>query len=413
VHRIRKSVSARIAFAVLTAGVLAGPGILATSSRAAAQPGSPGGPYTTLPDPTPTAIDFGYSVAISGDTAVVGSDNTTFQDSCCIGEAFVYTKQGGEWSAPPVVLQSPSGDLSGNFGLTVAVSGTTVVVGSNDGAYVYTEQNGVWPTTPTAILPDPGNNANDGFGTAVAVWGDTVLVGAQYGPAGARIGAAYLYVNQAGQWPTSPTVTLSDPEGQQGDYFGLAVALSATTAIVTALNSSGISAAYVYDRGLAGWPSAPTRTWADPTDTNGGCFGSSVAVSGSSAIVGDGCTQPIQGLAFIYTQSPLGWAATPSAKLCGTAEDYFGASVAISGDNAVVGAWGEASEAGAAYVYEANGSGKWKGNPTLTVSDPGNTAWDSFGFAVSASNGQVMVGAPGENVGIPPGLGAAYIYDVP
>ncbi len=212
-------------------------------------------------------------------------------------------------------------------------------------------------------------------------------------------------------WDVEIWFTVSDPNNQQGDYFGLAVAVSDTTAIVTALNSSGISAAYVYDRGLAGWPSTPTTTWANPTNANGGCFGSSVAVSGTSAIVGDGCTQPIKGLAYIYTQSSSAWDSTPAVTLSGNAQDYFGSSVAISDDVAVVGAWGAASRAGKAYVYEENGGGKWKSNQYTTLSDPAQTAQDSFGFTVSASDGLVMVGAPGTNVGIPPGLGSAYMYD--
>jgi hypothetical protein len=115
-------------------------------------------------------------------------------------------------------------------------------------------------------------------------------------------------------------------------------------------------------------------------------------------------------LAYIYTQGQLGWSTSPTVTLTGTDNSYFGESVAMSGDVAVVGAWGTGSRAGAAYIYEQTTSG-WSSAPTIALTPKGKPG-DSFGFAVSASAGMVIIGAPGTHSGNPPGAGVVTIYDL-
>ena len=165
------------------------------------------------------------------------------------------------------------------FGYSVAKSGSgkdsTVVVGAPivNAAYIYAKDT--WPTTPTATLNDPGTSVNDDFGNSVAVSGTTAVVGA---PNSAEYaGAAYIYVKGTSGWPSTPTATLNDPAATSGDGFSNSVAISGTTAVVGAPDTNTpAGAAYIYEEGASAWPTSPTVTLADPL--NGAAFGISVAV---------------------------------------------------------------------------------------------------------------------------------------
>ena len=179
------------------------------------------------------------------------------------------------------------------------------------------------PAPPThgallATLMDPGGMHGDFFGTAVAVDGNTAVVGST----GDK---AYIYIKGRNGWPTTPTVTLSDP-GLGGDFFGSAVAIKGTTIVVAASSANVGStfaegAVYIYEKGRTGWPTSPTASLFDPTATTGDAFGSSVAltVAGngtSDLIVMEPGTYPAQGAAYIYTKNEgRRWPTSPSVTL--------------------------------------------------------------------------------------------------
>ncbi len=156
-----------------------------------------------------------------------------------------------------------------------------------------------WPTTPTTTLSDPKATDDDEFGAPVAVSGKTAVVGAYGTSSGA--GAAYIYVNGTTGWPTTPTTTLSNSGGTADEYFGGSVAVSGTTAVVGApSNGSQKGKAYIYVKGASGWPTTPTSKQKDPAATSGDYFGGSVAVSGKTAIVGADGTDSNGGSVYIY-----------------------------------------------------------------------------------------------------------------
>lgn len=141
-------------------------------------------------------------------------------------------------------------------------------------------------------MNDPATTSDD-FGTAVAKSGvgpgATVIVGAAgYGNNSA--GVAYLYVRGSHGWPTRPTTTLMDPAATSGDDFGDSVAVSGRTAVVGApgLDNNSAGLVYIYVKGSSGWPTTPTVTLTDPVGGFPGPtgFGVSVAVSGDTTIVG-------------------------------------------------------------------------------------------------------------------------------
>jgi hypothetical protein len=373
----------------------------------------------TLNDPAATLGDrFGYTVAVSGKTAVVGAPST----NVAAGAAYIYVKGASGWpTTPTATLSNPTATQSEIFGETVAVSGTTVVVGapdanSSDGAaYIYVKGASGWPTMPTTTLSDPAAAVDDSFGSAVGVSGTTVVVGAPN--TNSSSGASYIYVEGASGWPTTPTTTLLDPGAIQGDAFGYSVGVSDTTVVVGApqyLGSSQAGVAYIYVKGASGWPTTSTATLLDPTATTNDLFGWSVAVWGpyTKVVVGAPGTSSDTGTAYIYQKgSALLWPTTPSATLsdpAATSGDSFGQSVAVSKKTVVVGAPNTDDIVGAAYVF-VKADAVWPTTPTTTLSDPAASANEAFGSSVAFSGKTAVVGAPA-----PPPLthmaGTAYIY---
>ena len=272
--------------------------------------------------------------------------------------------------------------------------------------------------TPNSVAPvgslratsaDPGATSGDQFGLAVAKSGvgvgSTVVVGAP--GANSSQGAAYIYVKGSSGWPTTPTTTLTDPAATDDDEFGSSVAVSGNTVIVGADGANDAAgAAYIYVEGSSGWPTTPTTTLTDPAATFEDNFGASVAVSGGNAVVGAYGTNTFAGAAYIYVEGSSGWPTAPTATLADpVGGGDFGDAVAVSGGNAVVGAYGTNGAAGAAYIY-VEGSSGWPTAPTVTLDDPTDHDTDFFGLSVAVSGNTIVVGAAGTN-----GLaGAAYIY---
>jgi hypothetical protein len=169
--------------------------------------------------------------------------------------------------------------------------------------YVYTKGAAGWSTTPTVTLQDPAATPNDQFGTSVAVSGKTVVVGAYNFNSAA--GVTYVYTKGAAGWPTTPTVTLQDPAATGRDYFGNSVAVSGTTIVVGAYGTTPGGAAYIYAKDVTGWPTTPTVTllaaaYMAPGTPAGGAFGLAAAVSGTTAIISALGYNPGLGTAYIY-----------------------------------------------------------------------------------------------------------------
>jgi len=408
--------------ALLTAGLVAGAGVLSASAAGAAthpaatSAGSAGRLLATLNDPLHAEADgFGNSVAVSGTTAVVGSWATPDGSQTAVGTVDVYTKSKNRWPATPTaVLQDPLGEAGDVFGNSVAISNGTIVVGSegvtangnNTGAaYIYTKGTSGWPTSPTVTLNDPGNGLVDSFGSSVAISGSTVVVGAL--GASNSLGAAYIYTKKAAGWPATPAVTLDNPLSARGNYdFGYSVSVSGHTVVVGAPGNSGSGNAYIYTKGTTGWPTGPATTLADPAAANGDSFGYSVAVSGSTVAVGN-WNGNIAGNAYLYTDGDSGWPTSPTVTLddpASTTGDYFGLSVAVANGVLVVGAPGT-RPTGKAYVY-VMGTDGWPDTPARALNHP--TGKDSFGYSVAVLGATAVVGEPNGAKG----PGAAFVYGV-
>jgi hypothetical protein len=417
---------------------------------------------------------FGASVAVSGDTVVVGaigeSSNATGADgnqadnsATQAGAAYVFTRSEGVWSQQAYLKASNTGAFD-QFGTSVAVSGDTVVVGvpreasnatgvnGNQGnnsadasgaAYVFTRSGGVW--SQQAYLKASNTGTGDFFGASVAVSADTVVVGAlledsnatgvggnQVDNSSSSAGAAYVFARSGGVWNQQAYLKASNTGTP--DFFGRSVAVSGDTVVVGAdvedSNATGVDgnqadnsadasgAAYVFTRSGGVWSQ---QAYLKASNTGAfDQFGISVSVSGDTVVVGalsessnatavdgnQGDNSALgAGAAYVFTRSEGVWSQQAYLKPSNSgAGDRFGVSVAVSGDTVVVGAYGEdsnatgvggnqvdnsASSAGAAYVFTRSG-GVWNQRAYLKASNTG--ASDQFGESVAVSGDTVVVG---------------------
>ena len=387
---------------------------------------------------------FGISVAVSGDTAVVGA---WFEDAGGrnAGAAYIFRRDhGGTDSWGQVKKLAASDAQAGDqFGFSVAVSGDTAVVGASGedaggtqlgAAYIFRRDHGgtdSWGQVKKLSASDA--RAGDQFGFRVAVSGDTAVVGASGEDGrGSNAGAAYVFQRDQGgtdNWGQIKKLSASD--AQAGDRLGISVAVSDDTAVVGAyLEDAGgtqLGAAYIFRRDQGGtdnWGQVKKLTASDAQV--GDWFGISVAVSGDIAVVGAyledaGGTQVEAaygrnaGAAYIFRRDQGGAGNWGQVKKLAASDahagDQFGFSVAVSGDTAVVGANLEGAggiNAGAAYAFRRNqgGADNWSEVKKLTAFDA--HAGDQFGFSVAVSGDTAVVGAWVEDAA-GSNAGAAYI----
>ncbi len=381
---------------------------------------------------------FGRSVAVSGDTVVVGSASP--------GRAYVFVRPSAGWSGTrtqTATLVAAGGAAGDGFGSSVSINGDTIVVGApnstvglNAGqgqAYVFVKPITGWSGTRTqaATLVASGGAAGDGFGSSVAIDSDAILVGAPNSTVGlnAGQGLAFVFVKPVAGWngTRSQTAELTASAGAAGDHFGSSVAIGSDTALVGAPASTvglntGQGLAFVFVKPVAGWSGVRSQT-AELTAFGGAAgdhFGSSVGIDSDAALVGAPASavglNTGQGLAYVFSRPVAGWSGTrtQTATLTasgGAAGIGFGSSVAIRSDMALVGApsstVGVNAGQGSAFVFVRPILG-WSGTrgQTRELTDFGGAAGDRFGFSVAISNDTVLVGADGRNAN----QGAAYVF---
>ncbi len=240
------------------------------------------------------------------------------------------------------------------------------------------------------------------FGQAVSLSGNRALVGAIYGSDGST-GSAFVFVQSGGSW--SLEAELKAPGGRVSDDFGISVSLSGTRALVGADNTGHSGAAYTFVFDGTSWTSEARLT---PTGgQNPQRFGASVSLAGGRALIGANADSLSAGSAYVFTLRNGTW--QQSAKLTDPDRiggDRFGCSVSLSGQRALIGAYGASNSAGAAYVYVLSGN-RWTLEGTLIASD--GTGNDGFGWSVSLSGNRAVVGAPeAANGGVADG--AAYVF---
>ncbi len=407
--------------------------------------------------------EFGYAIAISGDTLVVGAmnedssasgidgaqNNNDAKDS---GAVYVFVNHDGFWDQQAYIKSSNS-EACDYFGYSVALSGDTLVVGAigeasnaagdqanNDleqagAAYVFVRDGTSW--TQQAYLKAPYPDTNDNFGNSVAVSGDTIVIGANQEWSDATgvdwdasnnsmvaAGAAYVFVRNGTDW--SQQAYLKASNTQAANQFGFSVGISGDTIVVGAKQessgSSGVNgnqsqtvnprnqagAAYVFVREGTTWSQQAYLKASNPNAWY--YFGISVAIDGETVVVGSNAewggsagvngnqsnqTVGGSGAAYVFVRDGETWSQQAYLKSDHPMQnDEFGRTVGITGDTIVVGIPfddGLATDSGGAYVFSREGT-TWSQQDFLKSADPGK--YDLLGWSVSASGGAMAVGSP-------------------
>jgi len=254
----------------------------------------------------------------------------------------------------------------------------------------------------------------DQFGGSVSIDGDYAIVGAS-GNSGT--GAVYIYKRDAstGVWGSVQKIQASDKA--TSDYFGISVSIDGDYAIVGAFGDDSFTGAiYIYKRNISTgvWGDEQKIYASDKASDDR--FGESVSINGDYAIVGarnEDTGGSNAGAAYIYKRNASTGVWGDEQKIQASdkaSDDHFGGSVSINGDYSIVGARNEdtgGSNAGAAYIYKRNGT-TWSQQQKIQASDKATN--DQFGYSVSLNDtGHAIVGAYGDDSS----TGAAYIYTAP
>ena len=372
-----------------------------------------------LASDTAAGDTFGVSVAIDGDTAVIGASNFVNGGS---GSAYVFTRSGTTWieQAKLTASDAAAGD---NFGLGVAIDGDTAVIGArydDDGgsdsgsAYVFTRSGTTWSQQAKLTASDAA--AFDLFGSSVGIDGDTAVIGAwNDDDVASDSGSAYVFTRSGTTWSQQAKLTASDAAA--GDLFGVSVAIDGDTAVIGAYRDddagSSSGSAYVFTRSGTTWSQQVKLTASDAASSD--FFGWSVGIDGDTAVIGARRNDDAgsdSGSAYVFTRSVTTW--SEQAKLTAidaAAGDRFGVTVAIDGDTAVIGATGDADHGiltGSAYVFTRSGT-TWSEQAKLTASDAAE--FDFFGGSVGIDGDSVVIGAR-LNDGAGSESGSAYVFDL-
>ncbi len=372
---------------------------------------------------------FGNSVAISGNVAVIAAN----QDDGNTGAAYVFRHDGNQWveEAKLTASDATQGDF---FGGSVGIDGDLIIVGAwkNEGeaggdlreagaAYVFRYDGANWNEEIRLLAHD--TRRFDRYGVSVAISGNVVVVGASYDDdpnLGTQFnsGSAYIYRHNGANWNLDNKVTASDAAGD--DLFAATSAASGDVIVLGCYNDNALTgAAYVFRYDGANWAEETKLMASDATA--GDLFGVSVAASNDAIAVGawknegeGGGDLREAGAAYIFRFDGLDWS-EEARLLAGDARrfDRFGASVAIDGDMALVGASFDDDpllsgvlNTGSVYVYRHDGA-NWNWEAKLVASNP--VAGDHFGNAAAISGPIAMIGSR-EHDAAGFDSGAAYAY---
>lgn len=380
------------------------------------------------------------------------------------GAAYVFVRNGGTWTQQ-AYLKASNTSLAhfAAFGTAVSISGDTIVVGApgedssgvgvngnqmgsgapdSGAAYVFVRSNGTW--AQQAYLKASNAESGDQFGHSVDIFNDTVVVGArgedsnstgvngnQSDNSTEASGAAYVFVRIDGAWTQQAYLKASSTD--PSDFFGESVSISSDSLVISApgddgsiANPTGSSiggsgAAYVFTFSGGSWTQ---QAYLKTSNASGQDQLLDVDISGDTIVVGarleDSKATGVNGsqgdnsatdsgAAYVFDRTNGVWLQTAYLKASNTATlDFFGWSVSIYGDVAVIGALGEdsnatgingdqsnnsASRSGAAYVFQRT-TGTWSQQAYLKASNTG--AQDEFGDAVTNSGDTILIGASGE-----------------
>jgi hypothetical protein len=407
----------------LTVVILLGLVVIWTTSPGMSAPSEQGGAtatptlhmqlQTTLAASDAANTDrFGHSVGISGDTVVVGvpfDDPSSLTDA---GSVYVYVRNGSVWTeqAHLIADDAAAGDA---FGLSVAISGDTIVIGSyldDDGAdsagsaYVFVRDGTTWTQQQKLTAQTPVELAY--FGFSVSIDGDTLVVAATTEPGVINNrGAVYVFVREGTTWTQQQRLTTSDLMTQ----LGYSVDIYDDT-IVAGAGTSTNGGAYVFTRSGTTWTQQQKLT---PGAFTGG-FGTGVAIYADRIIVGAPDVSGGYDQVFLYAWTGTTWelegnGGPQSMSGYGWSVDIF-QNVGLVGQVHATATSLVNDRAGAGHIITVNDDGSI--NTINSFQAPNATFNDIFGFAVARDGWTIIISAPNRDFSGLTDAGSVFVYDV-
>jgi hypothetical protein len=365
--------------------------------------------------------EFGFAVAIDGDTAVIGAHRDDVGANQDQGSVYVFTGGGTEWILQQKLTAS-DGTSQNDFGASVSIQGDTIFVGApaktigqntqQGKAYVFTRSGQVW-TEQQGLVGNDGGNL-DRFGESVSLDGDYAIIGAPESDPVFGMntfpGAAYIFVRSDDNWSQQQKIVPADGGGS--DNFGESVSINGGTVVIGAPENNGDSvnqgAAYVYVRNGSLWSLQSKLVTSGETGSLN--FGYSVSISGDTALVSKRGSAPY----YVFVRNGTTWTEqqklTPKDHLGRELYSVFRTSVALDGDTAAIGWAGDIAkikDQGAVFIFERTGT-TWNQTQSLIATD--GLARDYLGFSVAISGRAVISGAILDDEGTKSSQGSAYIF---
>jgi hypothetical protein len=337
-------------------------------------------------DPTGEAY-FGYALALDGDTAVIGAFGDEHGVGTLAGSAYVFVRSDRGWTQQAKLVAEDAAEHA-RFGYSVALRGDAALIGAmtdslvgwvySGSAYVFVRCAGVW--TQEAKLTAADAAQEDYFGRSVALDDGTALIGAFRGDNGGDLwddqGSAYVFVHSPdGSW--SQQAKLIAEDANSGDYFGYSVALDGDMGVIGAHfadlgDQYNVGAAYVFARQGEVWSQECKLTASDGAAWD--IFGCSVAVDGDTALIGaewdDNAGGIDAGSAYVFARTDGVWSA--QAKLIAAdaqASGCLGWSMSMANDTVLLGAYGQDSVPGAAYLFDQHARGDMNCDGLVDLAD--------------------------------------------
>jgi hypothetical protein len=397
--------------------------------------------------------EFGYSIAVSGSTVVVGAPEHKVGANAQQGAVYVFTMGAGGWTnaTQTAELTDSAGEVGAELGYSVAISGDTIAAGEPAGSEILHDSNptnsqgtvdvftstGAWASTstPNARLTVSTVESSLGgeLGWSVAISGKTIVAGAPFdGIYGDPEGRAYVFVEPQGGWSGShnQVAELKESEASGADHFGASVSISGGTIVAGApffVGKHAQGAAFVFTEPGGGWSGTPTQDAvlkaSEPNLAGGDNFGFSVGVSGNTVVAGafnhKVGQESGQGTAYVFAMPGGGWKdMTQTAELTSGEPlegNALGFSVAISGNTIVAGApshqVGGDDDQGIVYVFTEPAGGWTNAAQTEALTASDGTPSDNLGYSVAISGSTIASGAYRHVAGSDTAdHGAAYVF---
>jgi hypothetical protein len=361
-----------------------------------------------------TMLRFAEAVALDGSTAVIGTRyGSDFGGSHQEGIVDVYGFQDGMLIPQSRLTASDRGGGEW-FGHSVAIDGDTIVVGAprgNTGAvYVFVRQDGSW-VQEAKLIPDDGERG-DFFGVSVAIRNNTIVVGSFDNDAGFLAGSAYIYSRQNDLWTQTAKLTAAD--ASSCDMFGRTVVLGDGIVMIHGRQTfdarcraphTRTGSVFVFEEYGGRWVQTQ-HLLPDDVGPNA-LFGTYIALAGDTALI----SAHNDDHAYVFSRQRGVW--MQEAKLSGESTDArFGGDVALHDDTAIVGSYYYGEDGawlGSPYVFNRK-EGRWNRDVRFQATDLQGGSFGSTYQGISFDGENVLIGAPYQEIDGKFQAGAAYLF---